>query len=143
MTGSGDERGAAAVEAALLIPLLVFLLMACVCGWRVWWAHSQVTAAASGAARLVSLQRSPGVAQTKAAALVNADLTTSGVVCASSLVEVDDAALAQAPGITGEVSVAVTCRVGLSDLLLPGVPGTITVTSSATERVDTFRERVA
>ena len=28
MKGSGDERGAAAVEAALLIPLLVFLLTA-------------------------------------------------------------------------------------------------------------------
>ena len=143
MKGSGDERGAAAVEAALLIPLLVFLLTACLGGWRGWWAHSQVTAAASGAARLVSLQHSPGVARTKATALVNADLTTSGVVCAGSSVDVDDAALAKAPGITGEVSVTVSCQVDLRDLLLPGVPGTITVTSAAVERVDTFRERLS
>lgn len=138
-----NERGAAAVEAALLIPLLVFVLMACLCGWRVWWAHSQVTAAASGAARLVSLQRSPGVAQFKAASLVEADLTTSGVVCSSSSVAVEDAALAKAPGISGDVTVTVTCQVGLSDLMLPGMPGSITVVSSATERVDTFRERMS
>ena len=39
----------------------------------------------------------------------------------------------------GTVTVTVTCSVDLGDALLPGVPGTTTLTAEATEPIDAWR----
>ena len=44
-------------------------------------------------------------------------------------------------GTPATVSATVTCVVELSDLALPGVPGTRTVTVTVTSPLDTYRER--
>ena len=56
-------------------------------------------------------------------------------------VSVDAAALLNAPGVDGEASVRVQCQVPLADLLVPGLPGAVTIDREATSPVDTFRER--
>ena len=67
-------------------------------------------------------------------------LSQRGVRC-DPTVSVDAAALLNAPGVDGEASVRVQCQVPLADLLVPGLPGAVTIDREATSPVDTFRER--
>ena len=41
----------------------------------------------------------------------------------------------------GDVTVSITCVVGMADLLAPGLPGSVTVEASFTSPVDAYRER--
>ncbi|MFE2167818.1 hypothetical protein ACFXB3_22590, partial [Streptomyces sp. NPDC059447] len=53
----------------------------------------------------------------------------------------DSSGLAVPLGQVGTVTVTISCTVPLSDLLLPGVPGSKTMTSSFTSVVDAYRSR--
>lgn len=135
-----DERGAAAVELALIFPVLVLLLGVVVGGARVWLARSAVEQLAAGGARAASLERTPREAVAAAEKLVRSH-TSSGLRCAELGVDVDAAGLAKPVGTPAEVTVQVTCTVGLGDVLVPGWPGTLAVQAAATSAVDTYRGR--
>ena len=63
------------------------------------------------------------------------------VHCTSTNVTVNAAAFNAPIGNTTQVNVTVTCTVDLSDLSIPGVPGTRTITATARSPVDAYRER--
>jgi hypothetical protein len=52
-----------------------------------------------------------------------------------------DAFIDSKPGQLGNVSATVICRVPLSDLVLPGTPGSRTLTATFTSPLDPFRGR--
>ena len=58
-----------------------------------------------------------------------------------SFTAVDAAGVARALGEVGTVSVKVTCAVELSDISLPGVPGTVSVSATRDAPVDPLRGR--
>lgn len=136
-----DEHGAAATELALLVPAFMLLLAVMVGGGRMWLARGAVTEAAGAAARAATLQRSAAEAEAAAQRAVSANLADSAVVCASKTVAVDTSGFAKAPGIPATVTVRITCSVPLSDLLLPGFPGTVEASADGTSALDTYRGR--
>lgn len=135
------QRGAAAVEVAILIPLLGLLLAGLIGGWRIGWARTQVVEAAAAGARAASIPASAGQARQMATAAVQADLATVGLHCADAQVDVDTAAYSLPPGVPGKVTARVSCRLNLSDVIVSGLPGTILISSAASEPLDIFRER--
>ncbi|MCW5951435.1 MAG: pilus assembly protein [Propionibacteriaceae bacterium] len=136
-----DERGAAAVELALIVPILVLLLGVVVGGARVWLARTTVEQLAAGAARAGSLARTPGEAVAAAESLVRTHSSTDGLRCLELGVDVDARGLANPPGVPAQVEVRVSCAVGLTDLIVPGWPGQLTVSASGLSVVDTYRGR--
>ncbi|MCZ7458214.1 TadE family protein [Streptomyces sp. WMMC940] len=136
-----SDEGSTAIEAAIVTPcLLLFLLLAIAAG-RIVMAGQVVDAASEDAARQASITRSPGEARESALAAARATLSGQGVHCASVDIALDTSGLGTDVGEAGTVTATVTCRVELSDLALPGVPGTRTMTSSFTSTVDQYVER--
>lgn len=139
--GASRDRGTVAVEVVLLVPVLVLMLGMIVAGWRVWAARQGVEAAAQAAARSASLQSSGARASSMATTVASMNLETLRVPCTRSSTTVDADDFALSSGTVGQVGVEVTCRVTFSDLILPGTPGSMTVSARAVERLDTFAER--
>ncbi|HET9128082.1 MAG TPA: TadE/TadG family type IV pilus assembly protein [Propionibacteriaceae bacterium] len=145
-SGTGPARrprdaGAVAVELALITPALMMVIGLLVFGYRFWEARAAVQSAAGAAARAASLAPSPDAGAAAARRLALADLDTLGVPCVTSSVTSDTSALSTPAGRAGTVRVSVTCVVSMTDLVVPGAPGRLSVTRSATEPVDSFRER--
>jgi Flp pilus assembly protein TadG len=132
--GSRD-RGSAAAELVLVTPLLIVLLLLAVAAGRLVTGRLDVDSAAQQAARAASQAGTPGQASAQAAQAAQAALAGQPVTCDPALVTTDTSQFA--PG--GEVTVQVTCTVRLSDLSLLHVPGSETVTATATAPVDTYR----
>ncbi|EMF26280.1 hypothetical protein H114_24869 [Streptomyces gancidicus BKS 13-15] len=139
-TRGGDE-GSVAIEAAIVIPPLIMFVCLAIAGGRIVTSGSKIDAAAEDAAREASIHRTASSAQAAAHAAAAESLDDQGIACASSSVAIDTSGLSVPVGQVGTVTVTVTCTVNLSDLLLPGVPGAKSLTSTATSVVDQYRER--
>lgn len=139
--GLARQRGAAVIEVTLLVPLLCIILVGLAGGWRIGWARTQLVEAAAAGARAATITNSAGQAIRQSTAAIEADLATVGVHCASLQVGVDTSAYANPPGMRGQVRTQVSCLLNLSDVLVPGLPGALTITATATEPLDIFRER--
>ncbi|MEV6699241.1 TadE family protein [Streptomyces sp. NPDC051453] len=136
-----SDRGSAAIEAAIVLPsLLVFLCLA-IAGGRLVMSGSKIDAAAQDAAREASIHRTAASAQDAARAAATESLSDQGITCASSSVTINASGLNVPIGQVATVSATVRCTVNLSDLLLPGAPGSRTLESSATSVVDQYRQR--
>ncbi|MBC9733844.1 hypothetical protein [Nocardioides marmotae] len=61
--------------------------------------------------------------------------------CSAVDVAVDTSDFNKQPGITGSVNVTVSCRLDLSDLAIPGVPGSRVMRATMSSPLDTWRER--
>jgi Flp pilus assembly protein TadG len=130
-----DDRGEGALDISVMatcffVPCLLLLIYA----GRMNSGHAAVESAARHAARTISIARDPtqalGVAEDDAALTVR----LGSALCES--MDFD-------PVIgDGEVTVTVTCQVDLSELALLPVPGTATVSATATEVIDRHREGV-
>ena len=135
------ERGSVSVELALLAPALLVLLSFAVWAGRTQVADNAVQEAARAAAREASL--SPDAATAAASATTQAQRTLSeqDLRCQDTAVDVDTAGFRTPIGQPGDVTVSVTCSVGLADLLAPGLPGSVTARATFTSPIDTYRER--
>ncbi|MCA0250905.1 MAG: pilus assembly protein [Actinobacteria bacterium] len=137
-----DERGEAAIEIALLAPLLGALVLLVIFGGRVALARQTVQAAAADAARAASIARDAQDAKHSAGRLAEATLDAQGITCASSAVEVDTRGFAEPVGTPATTTVTVSCDVLTADLIgLPGVPGSVHVEHAMTSPLDRYRER--
>jgi Flp pilus assembly protein TadG len=141
MIPTGRQRGAAALEFAMVVPVLVLLFGLVVGGARAWLARGAVEQASAAAARAASRARSPAEAVRAAEDLARAQAATDGLHCTRWVVDAEVAALTGTPGTPARVEVAVTCEVPLGDVLAPGWPGSLTVRSSSSAIVDRFRGR--
>lgn len=130
-----------AVEAAMAAPVFLLLIAMVMFGGRVAMTHQAVDAAAAEAARAASIARSSAQASSDASARANASLTNHDLDCLSASVSVDTSGFAAPVGTAAQARVTVTCEVNLSDLVLPGVSGSRTITSTVTSPIDTYRER--
>ncbi len=136
-----DQRGAAAVEVAIIAPLIGLLLAALIGGWRIGWARAQVAEAAAAGARAATIPVSAAAAHAQASTAISSDLATVGVHCQTLDTSIDTSAYALPVGTPGQVHVQVNCVLNLSDLLVPGLPGQLNINATASEPLDTFRER--
>jgi Flp pilus assembly protein TadG len=135
------ERGSVSVELALLAPALLLLLSFAVVAGRGQMAEGAVQEAARAAAREASLAREAATAAALAGAQAERTLAAQDLRCERTTVDVDTAGFSAPPGRPGDVTVSITCVVGMADLLAPGLPGSVTVEASFTSPVDAYRER--
>ena len=141
MSAAVGERGSVSVELALLAPALLLLVAFAVLAGRTQIAEGAVQEAARAAAREASLARDAATAAALAGAQAERTLAAQDLRCPNTSVDVDTAGFAAPPGQRGDVTVTVTCVVGMTDLLAPGLPGTVTVEAAFTSPVDAYRER--
>ncbi|WP_329437877.1 TadE family protein [Streptomyces canus] len=135
------DEGSAAIEAAILLPALIMFLCMAIAGGRIVTSGAKIDSAAEDASREASIHRTAAAAQGAAQSAAAESLEDQGITCASTSVSINTGGLSVPVGQVGTVSVTVTCTVNLADLLLPGVPGAKTLTSTATSVVDQYRQR--
>lgn len=136
-----DDRGFGAVETAIAAPLVLAVLALLIAAARLASANLGVDSAASAAARAASLERSGPSASGAAHEAANSTLSQRGTTCTNIDVAPDTSGFATPAGTRSSVTVTVTCTVSLADLVAPGMPGTKTITSTATSPIDRFRGR--
>lgn len=130
-----SDDGSMAVELVVLTPALFLLAILILAFGRVAEARQQVVEAARAGAEAAAVQPDSSTAQEGAARLAVRDLFEGAHTCAGDQVTVDVGRFA--PG--GSVTVDVTCTVTLSDLSVPGLPGSTTLRASSTAPVDPYR----
>ena len=135
------ERGSAVIEAAIGVPAFLLLVGLIVFAGRVAIANQAVGSAATEAARAASIARSSGDARAEAESAAVSSLANQRVNCGRSAVTVDTSGFASPVGTPATVRATVTCVVSLSDLSVPGIPGSRSVTATMTSPLDTYRER--
>lgn len=134
------ERGSAPIEMAITGLCAIGLIALLVIGGRVAIASSSMSNVAGDAARDASIARTAAQAQQLAKASAVSTLTKQGLHCKGGpKVNVDTSGFS-APGVTsGVVRVDVTCMVSLSDVGMPGLPGSRTLHEHATSPIDPYR----
>lgn len=138
---ASEDRGSATLELAVSAPVLLLLFALVIVAGRVSQAHQVVEAAAGEAARAATAARDVGSARARAASAVAAALDSAGMACRSTSTQVDTSQWAVPVGRPARVTVTVSCQVMLSDLTMPGLPGSRSVTGSAGSALDTYRVR--
>jgi Flp pilus assembly protein TadG len=141
--GSRD-RGSAAIEAAMLVPVLVVLVALVVAAGRIRTADGAVAEASRDAARTASLNFTAGEAEYYGAMAGRQTLSDQGLQCSEAepvtfpVVRMDST-----PEQVGKVTAKVTCTISLANLLWKGVPlpGHMTVTDEFTAVVDIYRSQ--
>jgi hypothetical protein len=63
------------------------------------------------------------------------------VCCTSQRVAANTSGFAAPVGTPATVTATVTCIADLSDLSIPGLPGSRTITATMSSPIDTYRER--
>lgn len=139
------DRGSAALELVILGPVLLFLLGLVIAAGRTSIAQGSVDAAARDAARQASISRTPAAAQAAALASARRALRHDAIDC-NPVVTVQTgrrpgSGFGVPAGQPASVSAQVTCVVSLSDLMVPGMPGSRTLTAKFTSPLDPFRAR--
>jgi Flp pilus assembly protein TadG len=133
------ERGSVTAEAVLIAPVLVMLLVfVAVVVHRGVDARLRLDDAAHQAARAASLQRTSAAADAAAQATATSALVHAGLVCRDAAVTTTTSS---SPGSTAVVNVR--CTVDFGQALVLGVPGSRTLSATASEVVDTFRSQPA
>jgi len=127
------QAGSVALEMVFVGPALILLLLFVAVGGRILTAKGEVQGAARDAARAASLSRADASADARAAAAQTLD--QAGLRCASFTVSLDPAGGAP-PG--NPVAAEVACEVRVSDLGLPGFPGSKTLRVTMVSPVDSY-----
>ena len=93
------------------------------------------------AARSASIARTSTEAKKDAKDAAQASLANQQIHCLSVNVSVDTADFSKPVGESGSVAVTVECLLDLSDLSVPGVPGSRVIKATISSPLDTWRER--
>lgn len=138
----GRERGSAALEMAVIMPLFVVLFTTAVVLGRTGHAISAVEMAAYDGARTASLARDGDTAHAQAVATVTDSLSDKGYSCVGGpAVQVDTSGFGAPIGEPASVTVEVACRVTYADIDLLGVPADRQMSASFTSPLDQYRIR--
>jgi Flp pilus assembly protein TadG len=134
MTRWREQDGTLAVEAALVAPVLLVLMLLIVYAGRAAQTDADVRSVAARAARAASLTGDVTAAETAATEIAATNLATAGITCRTT-----DIAVAADMRAGGTVTVAVGCEVTNTDLAMLAVPGTRWSNATATQVIDTYR----
>ncbi|MGH9080722.1 MAG: TadE family protein [Acidimicrobiales bacterium] len=133
--GQPGEQGSLTVELVMLTPALVIVALTIVVFGRVSESRQQVSEAARAGAEAAAVGSDPSGAVSGAVSDATAEVDGQGHTCTSPQIDTDVSHFY--PG--GFVTVTVTCQVTLSDLSVPGVPGSTTIRASSTAPIDPYR----
>lgn len=136
-----NERGSAAIEAAIGVPAFMLFVGLIIFGGRTATTHEAVQSAAADAARTASIARTSTEAQSEGARAARESLANQQIQCRSVTIEVSTDGFATPVGEPAAVEVTVACRLDLSDLSVPGVPGSRVIRAQMSSPIDTWRER--
>lgn len=136
-----DEHGSASLEAVVGVPAFALFVGLIIFGGRTATTHQSVETAAADGARAASIERTNSSARKAALDAATTSLRNQGVDCLDIDVTVDAGQFTRAVGHDATVSVTVTCRLDLSDLSVPGVPGSRLIKATITSPIDTWTER--
>lgn len=138
---SARERGSEAIEAAIGVPAFLLFVALIIAAGRIAIAHSAVDNAAADAARSASLARTQPAAKKAALNAAAASLSNQKLQCQHRDVIIDTSGFTVPVGTPSSVTVTIECRVGLSDVAIPGLPGSRLISATMTSPLDTYRER--
>lgn len=128
------ERGSVALEFAFAAPIVLLLLALAWTYGRVAWANGHLEAGARDAARVATQARSMDEARADAMAVLREN-TAPVEGCGDSVALSIDGAFE--PGST--LTVRATCTYSLSDIGLPGAPGSVSPASTFSSVIDLRR----
>lgn len=128
------ERGSVALEFAFAAPIVLLLLALAWTYGRVAWANGHLEAGARDAARVATQARSMDEARANAMAVLREN-TQAVAGCGDSVALSITGAFE--PGST--LTVRATCTYSLSDIGLPGAPGTVSPSSTFSSVIDLRR----
>jgi Flp pilus assembly protein TadG len=138
---SRREDGSSSVSFVLIAPALVFVIGFLIFAGRISIAGNVVESSAAAAARDASLARTEGGSVANASDAARRVVSQQGVNCSSINVDIDTSGLRVPLGRIGTVRATVTCLADLSDIGIPGIPGSKTLTSTASSPVDAYRQK--
>ncbi|MBV1851742.1 TadE/TadG family type IV pilus assembly protein [Catellatospora tritici] len=141
MRAGARERGSATIELAVLTPVAIVFFIAVLMAGRIGLARQAADAAAYDAARTASLARTEGTAGTQARDAAARSFAAQGIRCKTMTVATDTSGFDVPVGQSATVRVSLTCVADFSDIVLPGMPGSATLTSTFTSPLDTYRSR--
>ena len=136
-----DDRGSASIEAAIAVPAFALFVGLIIFGGRTAVVRHSVESAAADAARSASILRVEADAKKAAKDAAVTNLANQGINCLRVDVDIDTQQFSHDVGTPAQVDVTVSCLLDLSDLSVPGVPGTRTISATMTSPIDTWRER--
>jgi Flp pilus assembly protein TadG len=127
-----DDRGSAPVELAVLAVVSFLFIVFIVFAGRLNVGSAHTEAAARSAARAISEARDPQAAVGAAEADARTTVNEGSAMCTSMSFQ---------PAIAPDrVEVTIACEVDLSEATLLQVPGSMTVSATADEVIDRYRE---
>lgn len=135
------QSGSVAIELVILTPAVILFFAVMVVAGRITLAQQAAEAAAYDAARTASLARSASAAEIDGKNAAQTSFQSQGLVCLSLRVEVNTTEFGKPPPEPATVQAAVSCRVQLADVALPGMPGEMELTGVFTSPLDRYRER--
>lgn len=139
--GARHDGGSMTLELAILTPAVLALLALVIVAGRIVVAGASVEQASAAAARAASQARSAEAAQQAAAQTARDELAGQGLHCVNLSVTVDTSGFATAVGTPAQVTARVACTVQLSDVSVPGMPGSRLLTAKTASVLDRFRSR--
>ena len=136
-----SDRGSASLELAILGFGLLMIFGLLIAGGRVALARMSVEDAANAAARAASISRTADSASREAVAVADSTLLGQNVECATRSIDVDTSGFAAPIGSPATVTAHIDCTVDLSDVAIPGLPGSMTLSADGRSAIDQYRER--
>lgn len=135
------DTGSASLELVIWAPVLLMIAGLIVIAGRVAQATQTVEVAAAEAARAASAAATRTQAAARAAAAAQSALSSAGLRCGRTSVDVDTAQWSRPAGTAARVRATIACRVDLADVTVPGIPGSRLVTATASSALDLYRAR--
>lgn len=136
-----DDRGTYTLETVICVTfLLPFLGLLAAYGLAGVF-DSSVDNAANSAARAASQAADADTAQARGRAAAEAALRQDDRNCTSRTVNIDTGSFTAPLGQAASVTATVTCTIPLSQLTVPGLPGSKTLTATATSALDQYADR--
>ncbi len=133
--GSGDDKGSLTVELVVITPVLFLLALSMLVFGRVTTARQEVVEASRAGAQAAAVLSNANSAEWGAAVDVAVATSSGGRTCIRPQITTDTSHFYAG----GYVTVTVECHVELSDIAIPGMPGSTTVRASATAPIDPYR----
>jgi Flp pilus assembly protein TadG len=131
------DRGSATLELVVLAPALLAVLTTILVAGRFEAAAGAVEQASAAAARAATLARTPTTAQAAARQAATAALHQNDLRCAD--LDVTIPTTTPVATTNREVVVTLTCTLAISEITVPGIPGTRQITSRTASVLDAYR----